>query len=112
MLIIRGSLRHIAPQIAAILEIVDEEFERVGCETTVLTSGYRDPKPGSLHHGYAADFDSEQMSEDWHDHKWVALKVSLKQRVGDEYDVVVHGPKAHCHVEFDPKFDNRLSVPV
>ena len=111
MLIIRGSLRELKPQIAAILEIVDEEFEAVGCETTVLTSGWRKFKKGSLHHGYAADFDSQQMPEDINDVKWQSLKVRLRERLGGEYDVVVHAtPRAHAHVEFDPPSMKNESV--
>jgi hypothetical protein len=110
VLIIRGSFRELKPQIVAILEIVDQEFEAVGCVTTVVTSAWReDAGDGSLHtHGYAADFDSAQMPEDLNDSKWQALVVHVKERLGvvaggpDEYDVLAHGPRAHLHVEFDP----------
>ncbi len=112
MLIIRASLRNISPQIVAIFPIVVEEFVRVGCETVVLTSGYREPEAGPLHHGYAADFDSQQMPNDWNDHKWLAVRVAVKERVGDEYDIVAHGPRAHLHAEFDPKTGPRLTIPA
>jgi len=107
MLIIRASLRDLKPQIAAILEIVDEEFEKVGCVTTVLTSCWRQRIASdslTLHaFGYAADFDSEQMPEDLNDHKWAALRVGAKDRIGPGFDVLAHGPKAHLHVEWDEK---------
>ena len=104
MLIIRASLRELKPQIACILSIVDEEFVRVGCETTVLTSCWRELGPRSLHPlGYAADFDSQQMPEDLNDSKWTSLRIGITARVGNEYDVLTHGPKAHCHLEWDPR---------
>jgi len=120
MLIIRASLRFIEPQITGILYIVEQEFARAGCETVVMTSGWRVHAVGqvanSLHpKGFAADFDSQQMSEDWNDHTWQALKVALKDRLGDEYDVVIHGPRAHAHIEYDINRVNRKfneAIPV
>lgn len=113
MLILRCSLRELKPQIAAVLHIVDEEFVNIGCETTVLTSCWREHGEGSVHpYGYAADFDSAQMPEDLNDHRWQSLKVHLKERLGKEYDVVVHGPKAHVHVEWDPRRKDTGAVRV
>lgn len=113
MLLIRASLRELKPQIAAILEIVDEEFERVGCETTVLTSCWREHGESSLHpYGYAADFDSEQMPSDLNDHKWQALRIAVRDRVGREYDALTHGPRAHLHVEYDPRRGDNPSIPT
>ena len=113
MLIIRASLRELKPQISGILFIVDEEFMKVGCETTVLTSAWREFGEGSLHpYGYAADFDSPQMPEDINDSKWGSLRIGLKQRVGNEYDILAHGPKAHAHVEWDPRKKIGSSIDV
>ena len=112
MLIYRASLRVLKPQIAAILAIVDQEFEAAGCRDVVLTSLWRERGPKSLHpYGYAADFDSPQMPEDWNDSKWVRVRVSVKERLGDEYDVLAHGPRAHLHVEWDPRGHNE-AVPA
>lgn len=104
MLIIRASLRDLKPQIAAILMIVDQEFEKVGCHTTVLTSCWRQHGRDSLHpFGYAADFDSQQMPEDLNDHKWTRVKVGVQERVGSGFDILAHGPRAHLHVEWDER---------
>jgi hypothetical protein len=113
MLIIRCSLRELKPQISGILFIIEQEFEAVGCETVVLTSGWREFGEGSFHPlGYAVDADSPQMPEDINDHKWGSLKVRLVERLGDEYDVLVHGPKAHAHIEWDPRHRYAQSVKV
>ena len=104
MLIIRASLRDLKPQIAAILHPVDHAFESVGCVTTVVTSAWREDSPGSLHpFGYAADFDSPEMPEDLQDPRWKRLRDAIEHRLGTEYDVLVHGPRAHAHVEWDPR---------
>ena len=113
MLLIRASLRELKPQMAAILEIVDEEFEAVGCETTTLTSCWREFGSGSLHpYGYSADFDSEQMPENLNDSKWGSLRIRLQERLGNEFDVVVHGPRAHAHIEWDPRVPEPSTVQV
>ena len=113
MLIIRASFRDLKPQISGILSFVDEEFVKVGCETTVVTSAWREFGAGSLHpYGYSADFDSQQMPEDVNDSKWGSLRIALQGRLGDEYDVLVHGPRAHCHVEWDPRNKSGGSVNV
>ncbi len=105
MLIIRASLRDLKPQISGIFGIVDEEFVAAGCAITVLTSCWRKrvPGPRSLHpDGLAADFDSQQMPEDLDDHRWTRVRTAVIERLGDEYDVIAHGPRAHLHVEYDP----------
>ena len=113
MLIIRASLRDLKPQIVAVMHIVDEEFVAVGCESTVLTSCWREFGTGSLHpYGYAADFDSEQMPEDLNDSRWGSLKIRIKERVGREYDVLTHGPRAHAHLEWDPRTKESSSISV
>lgn len=113
MLIIRASLRELKPQISGILWFVDQEFEKVGCETTVLTSCWREHGAGSLHpYGYAADFDSPQMPEDLNDSKWTQLKVRVMERLGNEYDVLAHGPRAHLHTEYDPRTKPAGSIDV
>lgn len=104
MLIIRASFHDLKPQIVAIIHIVDGVFVEEGCETTVLTSCWREYGEGSLHpYGYAADFDSEQMPKDWNDTKWLRVRAKIQERVGDEYDILVHGPPAHAHAEWDPR---------
>jgi hypothetical protein len=104
LLIIRASLRDLKPQISCVLDFIDQEFAKVGCETTVLTSAWREFGEGSLHpYGYAADFDSAQMPENINDAKWTSLKIAVKDRLGKEYDVLAHGPRAHLHVEYDPR---------
>ena len=104
MLIIRASFRELKPQIAAIFKIVDEEFEKVGCATTVVTSCWRAHGASSLHpYGYAADFDSPQMPEELQHHKWKRIRTAVEERVGEEYDALVHGPRAHLHAEWDPR---------
>jgi len=113
MLIIRASLRELKPQISGIFWMVEQEFVKVGCETVVMTSCWREFGEGSLHpYGYAADFDSAQMPEDLNDSKWGSLRIALKARVGEEYDVLTHGPKAHLHAEYDPRRKTGRSIQV
>jgi hypothetical protein len=107
-LILRCSLRDLKPQIAAAFPIVDEEFTRAGCSSTVVTSCWREKGKGSLHRfGYAADFDSTDMPEDLADPRWAAIKDEVSRRLGasgsSEYDVLAHAsPRVHLHVEWDP----------
>ena len=69
-------------------------YERgAGCTITSCTDG--DHKPGSLHHtGRAVDLRLPTLGVE-------QIVQQLKNRLGDEYDVVLE--KDHIHLEYDPK---------
>lgn len=93
------SLRGVQPQVVFAIHVAHAVYAEYGyaCIVTSCTDGKH--SRGSLHYvGYAVDFRTRHIMED--DTKQLIADL-IRQRLGDEYDVV-HEP-THIHVEYQPK---------
>ncbi len=93
-------MSRLQPEIWRICYNVADIFEEFGFPC-VITSAYRPKRPRSLHHGYAVDMRANHIESETTQQ---SILWRIKQAVGNDYDVILHGEGAniHYHIEYDP----------
>lgn len=99
--------KNFRPHIALIVQAVAEEAPSLEKNTLVVTEAWR---IGTGLHPEANAFDfrtwnilaASEAAREQHRQAW---KARVQERLGEDYDVVVHGEgtRRHLHVEFDDK---------
>lgn len=85
----------IRPEIVLALNIASAVFERRGVQMVITSVADGQHSRGSLHYaGCATDLRRPEANAE-------AIVADLKDRLGDDYDVVLEAD--HIHVEFQPK---------
>ena len=82
---------------------VVQEVCREMLHECVVTSGSEDRRPNTLHgRGWAIDFRANHI---FPPPRRVVFSDTIRERLGDGFDVVLHGDDdaVHVHVEYDPK---------
>lgn len=91
-------LESLSPQMVLAALIVDRAYSDHAHECTITSGSDGKHKAGSLHYvGDALDFRTRDVEEA----VMTELVATIKERLGENYDVVVEADHLHC--EYDPK---------
>lgn len=88
------------PDMLYCLDECNEIFHEYGFDCIVTSTTDGKHMLGSKHYiGYAVDL------RHWHLEEYIVDTIlkRLKEKLEDRFDVLLHGPIMHFHIEFDPR---------
>lgn len=93
-------LSKFSTQILLAIVVAERVYEKIGYEMTVTSIADGTHSAGSLHYGgNAVDLRVRHLPRPM----WDDVTITLRDRLGPEYDVVLELEPPHIHVEYDPK---------